>query len=289
MSSPPNQDRELFGTLLASTPSRSRSWKSLGIALVIHVVLITGAIVTFKPFQPGDAHEEFQPITISIVEDEAVQTLPNPFVRSRPAQAAPAAPAGPRKREELVYRPGPLGPITSDPNAPETVEPDDAGGSATGAGGSLSSRLIPGGIDPRITSPTAFPPAEKTGVAAVRERINDRLSAYNDSIAAEAAARYTDWTLTGRNGARWGVTTDTIYLGSIKIPTKRVALQPPAGKRDEINARVRDHAEIERQAMLEESRSSFKERVQAIRARKDAERAEKKRKAEEVKPVTESR
>lgn len=289
MSASPNQDRELFGTLLASTPPRSRSWKSLGFALALHFVLITAAIVTFKPFQPREAHEEFQPITISIVEDEAVQTLPNPFVRSSPAQTAPPARSGPRKQEDLVYRPGPPGAITSDPNAPETVEPNDAGVSGTGMDGSLSSRLIPRGVDPRVTSPTAFPPAEKTGVEAVRERINDRLSAYNDSLAAEAAARYTDWTLTGRNGARWGVTTDTIYLGSIKIPTKRVALQPPAGRRDEINARARDHGEIERQAMLEESRSSFKERVQAIRARKEAERAEKKRKTEELKPITESR
>lgn len=288
MSGSPQQDRELFGTLLASTPQRSRSWKSLGIAIAIHVVLITAAIVTFKPFQPRPAQEEFQPITISIVEDDAIQQLPNPFVRSAPRSVA-GAPSAPRKQEELIYRPGPLGPITSDPTAPETPEPSDAGVSGESTSGSLSSRLIPRGVDPRITSPTAFPPAEKTGVEAVRERIGDRLSAFNDSVAAEAEARYTDWTLTGKNGARWGVTTDTIYLGSVKIPTKRVAFAPPAGKRDEINARVRDYNEIEKQAMLEESRSSFKERVQAIRARKDAERAEKKRKTEEAKPITESR
>jgi hypothetical protein len=252
------------------------------------VVFIVAAIVTFKPFQPRDTQNDFQPLTISIVEDEAVQQLPNPFVRSAPQSASPA-PVQRRKQEELVYRPGPLGPITSDPNAPETAEPDDAGVSGESTGGSLSSRLLPRGVDPRITSPTAFPPAEATGVDAVRARISGRLSAFNDSVAAEAEARYTDWTVAGKNGARWGVTTDTIYLGSLKIPTKRVAFQPPPGKRDEINARVRDFNEIERQAMLEESRSSFKERVQAIRARKDAERAEKKRKTEEAKPITESR
>ena len=284
-----SRDRELFGTLLASKPRRTRSWKSLSIAVALHVVFIVLAIVTFKPFQSRPEQEDFQPLTVTIVEDEAVQPLPNPFTRGAPAPVTAAASPGQRKKsEELVYRPGPLGPITSDPRAPETTEPDDNGVSGEGTSGSLSNRLVPQG-DPRVTSPTAFPPAEKTGVDAVRERISGRLSAYNDSVAAEADARYTDWTVVGKNGARWGVTTDTIYLGSIKIPTKRVAFQPPAGKRDEINARNRDFNEIERQAMLEESRSSFKERVQAIRARKDAERAEKKRKTEETKPITESR
>ena len=285
-----SRDRELFGTLLASKPRRSRSWKALSIAVVLHLAFITAAIITFKPFQPRPVQEDFQPLTVTIVEEEAVQPLPNPFVRSAPVpSAAAAAPAGRKRQEELVYRPGPLAPIAApDPNAPETAEPDESGITGGNPGGSLSSRLIPQG-DPRVTAPTAFPPAEKTGVEAVRERISGRLSAFNDSVAAEANARYTDWTVTGKNGARWGVTTDTIYLGSVKIPTKRVAFQPAPGKRDEVNARNRDFAEIERQAMLEESRSSFKERVQSIRARKDAERAEKRRKADEAKPITEPR
>ena len=290
MSSEPSKDRELFGTLFASKPRRSRSWNSLGIALVLHLVLITTAIVTFKPFAPRLSDEEFQPIPIVIVEDEAVHDIPNPFVRATPAPVA-AAPAPPRPREELVYRPGPLAPIVIDPNAravPSNEEPEPEGATGGVTGGTLSGRLLPRNIDPRITTPSAFPPAEKTGAEAVRERISDRLTAYNDSVAAEEAARYTDWTVRGKDGTRWGVTTDTIYLGRIAIPTKRVAFQPPAGKRDEINARIRDFNEIERQAMLEESRSSFKERVESIRKRKDRERAEKKKKPED-KPITESR
>ncbi len=282
----PSRDRELFGTLLASTPPRSRSWKSLGIAIGLHAAFITLAIVTFKPFQSRITEEELQPIPMIIVEDDAVQPLPNPFARATPPQQVAVAPRG-RPQEELVYRPGPLAPIITDPNAAETLEPDDAGVSGNVEGGSLSSRLVPN-VDPRITSPTAFPPAGKTPAEVVRARISDRLSAFNDSMAAEADARYTDWTIKNKDGSRWGVTTDTIYLGSIKIPTKRVAFQPPAGKRDEINGRVRDYNEIERQAMFEESRASFKDRVQSIRARKDQERAEKKKKQDD-KPITESR
>jgi hypothetical protein len=292
MSSSPSKDRELFGTLLASKPRRSRSWKSLGIAIVVHVALVTIAIITFKPFQPRPEQEDFQPLTVMIVEDDAVQEIPSPFANAAagaPQEVAAAAPSPRRKQDELIYRPGPLAPIVTDPNAAETAEPDENGISGEAEGGSLSGRLLPRGGDPRITAPTAFPQAEKTGVEAVRERISGRLSVFNDSVAADAAARYTDWTLTSKDGTRWGVTTDTIYLGSIKIPTKRVAFSPPAGKRDEIAARNRDFAEIEKQAMLEESRSSFKERVQSIRARKDAERAARKRKTEDSKPITESR
>jgi hypothetical protein len=202
-----------------------------------------------------------------------------------------AAPAPRRREEELIYRPGPLEPIVIDPNArpvPATDEPEVTGVPGGVPGGSLSGRLLPNHADPRITTPSAFPPAAATPAERLRARISDQLAEYNDSVAADEAARYTDWTVRGKDGSRWGVTTDTIYLGRIAIPTKRVAFQPPPGKRDEINARVRDFNEIERQAMLEESRSSFKERVESIRKRKDRERAEKKKKADD-KPITESR
>src|SRR5215203_1862397 len=131
MNGSPPKDRELFGTLLSSTPHRTRSWKSLSIAIGIHVALITIAIVTFKPFQPRAEHEEFQPIPIVVVEEDAVQAIPNPFLRRGPQSVAAATPApAPRKTEQLIYRPGPIAPIINDPNAtPITEEPDDRGAS----------------------------------------------------------------------------------------------------------------------------------------------------------------
>jgi hypothetical protein len=286
MSNPSNQ-RELFGTLLSSTPATSRSWKSLGIAIGLHVAVIALAIITFKPFQPRAEHEDFRPINIIVVEEDEIAPLPNPFVRSAPRPAVAVAPRA-RREEELVYRPGPLMPIVieSAPSADATVEPPTDG--VIGRDNSLAGRLLPSSLDPRVTSATAFPPAEKTGAEAVRERISDRLSAFNDSMMAEREAdrRATDWTVRDKNGGRWGVAPDGIYLGKIKLP--QVAFSPPAGKRDEINARLRDFNEIEKQAYLEESRSSFKQRVQAIRQRKDKERAEKQKKTED-KPITESR
>ena len=290
----PSKDRELFGTLLASTPAKARSWKSLGIAVFLHVAFITLAVVTFKPFVTNNEIEEDHPLSIIVVEEDAVQELPNPFARAELPAAAPLRPAR-KQDEEIVYRPGPLESIVIEEGPPvpsTTVEPEGVSGGQAGgvSGGSLSGRLMPAGADPRIVgaTPRAFPPAEKTGAEALRERLSNSLSAWNDSVAAEAEAerRSMDWTVKDKNGGRWGVTPDGIYLGKIKLP-QVLAMKPSPGKRDEINARVRDFNEIEKQAYLEESRSTFKGRVQSIRERKDKERAEKRKQSEE-KPITES-
>lgn len=289
----PNE-RALFGTLLASTPPRTRSWRSLFIAVAIHAVLITAAIVTFKPFQPGAQEEPVVPLNLVVVEEDEIAPLPNPF--ARPVAPPAAATSRARKPEaELTLPRGPLTPITIDPGTPATpseqTEPTpSAGGEGGRAGGTISERLRPVYIDPRIATTTAFPPAEKTGADAVRARVSDNLTAWNDSIAAEAEARRkdADWTLKGKNGERWGVSEEGLHLGKITIPAKAIAFKPPAGRREEIAARLRDYYEIEKQVLLEESRSSFKDRVELIRARKDRERAEKKKKADD-KPITDSR
>jgi hypothetical protein len=287
------RERELFGTLLASTPQKARSWNSLALAIVIHAVLITAAVVTFEPFEPGAEEEQIAPLNIVIVEEDAVASLPNPFARPAASPVA-AAPRTEKKEEQLVLRAGPLAPIT-EVQGPPTEEPADevtgVEGPTTGgrSGGTLADRLRPGYVDPRITTTTAFPPAEKTGAEALRERILGQITVYNDSIAEDAAIRRrdSDWTLKGKNGERWGVSEEGLHLGKITIPAKAIAFTPPPGRREEIAARVRDYHEIERQVMLEESRASFKDRVESIRARKDRERADKQKKeAEKPKPIT---
>lgn len=285
-------DRELFGTLIASTPVHTRSWKSLAIAVALHVVLIAAAIVTFKPFALDNDSDDTPIINMIVVQEEdAVTSLPNPFVRATEQIAAVTPPRKPE--EELVMRAGPLVPIVVQPgsSAPALTETDEETDVPRGQGGSLSSRLLPQNMDPRISTTTAFPPATKTGAEAVRARISDRLAVWNDSIAAEAEAarRADDWTLKGKDGNRWGVSREGIHIGKVTIPASALAFKPPAGRREEIAGRLRDFAEIESQVYREESRSSFKERVQAIRERKDRERAERKKAAPEEKPITESR
>lgn len=108
----------------------------------------------------------------------------------------------------------------------------------------------------------------------VRERIASRIDAYNDSIAAEAAARAraTDWTVKDGEGGRWGVSPGAIHLGTVTLPLP-FAFAPPPGRREEIAGRMTTWTEIQQQATIIEGRDIVKDRVKAMEQRKAAERA----------------
>jgi hypothetical protein len=197
------------------------------------------------------------------------------------------APAEPRPRErrafEEIYTPGPVTPGIPEPqDGPETQEISENG--VTGAG-SLSDRLRPRALDPRLSGGSTYSlPPDASPVARLNARIASGLATYNDSVAAETEARQRglDWTLKTKDGKKWGVGPDgKIHLGDIVLPPL-VAFTPAAGRRDEIRGRNRDFAEIERQANSEIGRQSFNQRVKAIRARKEKEREEKKKAVEEA-------
>ena len=121
------------------------------------------------------------------------------------------------------------------------------------------------------------PPVQRLDLSAeenARGRIAARLQEYNDSMAADAAARAkaNDWTVRTADGGRWGVTADSIYMGGIAVKN-RVEFQPPPGRRDEIAGRVRTWGEIQQQVTRIEGNDIINDRIKAIRARIDAERA----------------
>lgn len=285
-------DRKLFGTLLDSDPARSRSPRAIALAVLLHIVLVVLLIVITKPFAPDLANKLFEQITIIIPEEEPVpfappEPAPAPPART-PAPNTPAPSRAPARAPEPEVRFDPTQETIGIPEAqegPETVEPSDNGGRA----GSIADRLRPRTVDPRLSGGSTYAlPPDASPAAALNARIASSIGAYNDSVAVEAEAkrRGLDWTLKTKDGKRWGIGPDgKIHLGDITLP-KLVAFTPAAGKRDEINARNRDFAEIERQASSEVGRQSFNQRVKAIRARKDKEREEKKRAAEEAAPIS---
>ena len=142
----------------------------------------------------------------------------------------------------------------------------------------------------RMTTPQVWrPPTEEVAVEEtpqdiVAQRIASQLAEYNDSVAAEnaAAARALDWTKTDADGNRWGVSPGAIHLGSITIPVGNTQFAVAPGRREEFAGRVRTWNEIQGQAVREEARSTFKDRVKAIEERKAQERAERTR----VEPVS---
>jgi hypothetical protein len=109
----------------------------------------------------------------------------------------------------------------------------------------------------------------------VLARIAAELTAFNDSLAAEQGARdkAMDWTVTDRNGDRWGIGENgVIHLGKVTVPFQ-VQMAPPPGRRDEINARVRSWTEIQLQAARVENEELVNERIRLIRERLERERA----------------
>jgi hypothetical protein len=276
---------QLFGTLLASKPVRSRSPLALAVSVTIHVVLLGLLVLASRHFIPRIFDADFE-VGLAIPEEEPHVVIVGGGAGEE--VAATPGPQGPVKPDEpLRYVPGPISPIPEITPGPETAEPSDAGGGGGRAPSSLADRLRPSTIDPRLRAGTRYAPSDASPVEGVRSRVALSLRAYNDSVAAETDARRRalDWTIKTKDGKQWGIGPDgKIHLGDITLPA--VALSPPPGRREEIASRNRDFAEIERQAAQEIGRQSFKERVKAIRARKDKERAEEKKKEGENAPIT---
>ncbi|HKJ93712.1 MAG TPA: hypothetical protein VJ957_11105 [Longimicrobiales bacterium] len=148
---------------------------------------------------------------------------------------------------------------------------------------SPAERLRPTMGDARLWAPVQVPAAgeEAPNIEDVKARIAARLQLLNDSAlaAAEAAAKATDWTFTDKNGEKWGITPGKLHLGKITLPLP-LALPPPTG---DAGKREADWAAIRDQAAREAARENFKDRVKAIRARKEKEHEEKLKKEKEQK------
>lgn len=116
---------------------------------------------------------------------------------------------------------------------------------------------------------------EPTPQDLVQQRIALQLGEFNDSVAAEAAAaaRAKDWTVADADGGKWGISPEGIHLGSITIPLGDSHFAVAPGRREEFAGRVRTWNELQEQAVREEARGEFKDRVKAIEERMNRERA----------------
>lgn len=141
-------------------------------------------------------------------------------------------------------------------------------------GPTAAERLRPNLVEARLW---ADPPDEFYRLSSdEREELilSQRIVEWYDSLAlAEAAeARLTDWTFTDSNGGRWGVADGRVYLGDVSLPLP-LNFGTPVGKRDAVNYRLWEYEEIQRQAQQFLIQESWQERAEAIRERRDRERA----------------
>ena len=179
---------------------------------------------------------------------------------------------------QVILEPRATAPVRPDvPPPPRLAAPADALEAPPVAAGdpmTVAERLAPRVGDPRLFSRAPDPlTPELEPLENVRARVYTALAAYNDSVAGAAAdaARALDWTVKDANGGRWGVSPGQLHLGSISLPLP-FNFQAPPGRRDEYNERMRTFNETQQQSSRATLEKSFQQRVDEIRARKDAKR-----------------
>ena len=157
------------------------------------------------------------------------------------------------------------------------------GGRGVGGGAGPATGVVPADPDPRLSADAhQFVPIPKTHGQRVDSAVHAMIFAYNDSVAKAAALagrKPGDWTFE-RDGKKWGIDGNKIYLGKFSIPSAVLAALPlhiQGNPGETIADRLvttrrgdlMEHAESQYQNL------EFKDAVKRIRERKDRERREK--------------
>lgn len=236
-------------------------WTAFAISAVVHLlavfvypVLTQRGPATPPATLPRDATPD--PRGLQVVELVEV-----------PGEAEPERPDEPEELEDVP-----------DPVAPGELAPDlaeDVGAEYTPPPLSAAERLRPRFEDAVIWRPVTPERAALTLEQRLQIDLAARLEVANDSLAAAAEARSaaTDWTYTDDEGKRWGVSPGKLHLGDITLPLP-FTFGAPLDRRDETRRLQWEWEEVQRGAAAGKLRDSWKERAQAIRARRDRERAE---------------
>ncbi len=271
------RDDALFAHLFASRPVRQRRLGPWIFGGLLHVPLLYAFFTTNLGERLLERAELIIRPVLTIDDNPPAISAPVPILPSMPPVEPPVGrrPAPPANVEQPPLPAPGLPNPTAIPSPPSGVPGQGQPGTPGTGTGSALDRMATPRPDARLFAPTN-PERMVSGPEAARARLADRVRELNDSLTVErlAAERSTDWTVTDKDGKRWGVSPGKLHLGDITLPLP-LAFNPPPGRRDEVNARNRNFAEIEAQAAREGIKDSFSERVKEIRKRKDLERAEK--------------
>ncbi|GMR13211.1 MAG: hypothetical protein BMS9Abin29_1414 [Gemmatimonadota bacterium] len=144
--------------------------------------------------------------------------------------------------------------------------------------------------DPRLWRAAEPEAHELTANERMQLELAGRLEAWNDSVRALVAAEeaLTDWTRTGENGERWGVSPGKIHLGKLTLPLP-FGFGTNPWMRERAARRAFEDADIRNGAAASFMADYWKERVEAIRRRRDREREKARSDSAEAKPGGNSR
>ncbi len=237
---------------------------ALGLSVLLHVILVAADPTLFSvefappPFVVVPARGTSPP-GIRVIEIEATEVDMAAVRADEPEEPVELAP---------VQAPGQ---VPGAPNVGETYGPAMSGPPLTAA-----ERMRPVLRDARLWAPLARSLNDLTPEQREELALAGRIAEWHDSVAAAAAAEsaLTDWTRTDAQGKRWGISPSGIHLGDVTIPLLNLAFGTPIGQRDAARQRAWEWEEITRGAETGAVRDSWKERAQAIRARRDRERAQ---------------
>ena len=248
---------------------------SIGIHLVLAFVLANAAFhYDFSSLNP-------RPVAVAQEKITYVAVAPAGGALGGSAQRVPAKATTPQRGlvaptrvpSRVVPAPEPVGGTPG----------GQVGGRGVGGGVGPATGVVPADPDPRLTADAhQFIPIPKTHGQRVDSTVRAIVLAYNDSVAAAASVagrKPGDWTFE-RNGQKWGMDGNKIYLGKFAIPSAVLAALPlhiQGNPGETIADRL---VTTRRGDLLDHAQSlyhdiEFKSAVKRIRERKDKERREK--------------
>jgi hypothetical protein len=247
------------------------------VSLALHVVL--GAVLVFVLSIPNPIRQWLtflQPKPEQVEHITYVATTPaTPLVKGR--SGGDNVPVRGKVRSAPLV--APITVPTTIPPAPVTTEPPSGSGPVVGGGG-VGEGVTPSYGDPRVWAPTGpIYYAPKTQAERLDSAVASRVFAHNDSMALYNSGRKPgDWTFE-KNGEKYGMDQQKIYIGKLALPTALLALLPlnvqgnPARYQ---NDRMKDEQrqEIFLNAQRAMDNDEFKDVVKRIRERKDREHKE---------------
>jgi len=122
----------------------------------------------------------------------------------------------------------------------------------------------------REALPEAF---ELTEAQRMQLELTGKIEEWNDSVALALAAEIalTDWTTTDSQGRRWGISPGQLHLGDITLPLP-FYFGGNSWQREQAARRAWEDQDILRGTNTQALRSSWSERAEAIRRRRDRDR-----------------
>jgi hypothetical protein len=278
--------------------------RTVGISLGLHLLLLLAVLLAPKPergpqlassddrnLAPQEAVDYVEIGEWGGMATDPSASLPEPAPVAPTAISAAAMDSVIRNLPRDVVFPTrvPAG-ISSTPGGPVLTQPGAApgvpGGQGAQPGGAgRAPRSGPGGLGPElgderlVVTPTAVPERIPTDEERYQEHFAGRIRALNDSIAGEAERqrRARDWTITDRNGKKWGINDRGPVVNGRNVPLP-VPIPVPRSARDREDEARREREQrrdIDRQADQTERERYQRARGRAIRERNDRERDQK--------------